>query len=108
MAEITVKQLVTLEKRFKEAARTFGSASEKADKARGSSKSLRVAEANEAFEKLQKATLRYVCALVTGFDGKLPTSSSMFGITAMVIRGSERKPYDRVFKLAEARAAKGG
>ena len=103
MAEITVKQLVTLEKRFKEAARTFGSASEKADKARGSSKSLRVAEANEAFEKLQKATLRYVCALVTGFDGKAPSP-----ITAMVIRGSERKPYDRVFKLAEARAAKGG
>ncbi len=119
MARIDIKGISKLADRLKIAALAYSDATRKVMAAKGaSSKSLRVAEANDAFEALVSESIAFVGALATADDGKeFRDKGSIESWIRMMVandcafastfRELKKAPYARVFARAEKEARRG-
>lgn len=117
MAKVSVKQLAKLEASLKEAIRVWTALDAKASKSLASKtrNGLAIATATEAFDSVRGLMIRYVQVLVTGGDGKHPStprdvSERLRGlplVTSAAIRNlfddAFDKPYAAVFANAGSR-----
>jgi hypothetical protein len=123
MARIDIKGISKLRKRFELAAIAYADATRKADaKASAASKSLRIAERDEAFDKLLSHAIDLVGGLATADDGVgVSTRDAEHRLTqtvgdinthgfnrscAAAIQLLKKQPYRVVFAHAEKAAAK--